>query len=117
METIENRYADRDYLVNLRFPEFTCLCPMTSQPDFAEIIINYRPGNRLVELKSLKVDLNAFRNQGIFHEEIINRIRDEFVEKVRPRQVEIIGNFNVRGGIYTTVKAAYPATDKKMHNE
>jgi 7-cyano-7-deazaguanine reductase len=109
METIENRYSDRDYEIDIRFPEFTCLCPMTSQPDFAEIRISYTPGDRLVELKSLKLYLNAFRNLGIFHEEAVNRIRDEFVEKVRPKKVEVIGNFNVRGGIYTTVRASYPA--------
>ncbi len=108
METIENHYMDRDYEISIRFPEFTCLCPMTSQPDFAEIIINYMPAERLVELKSLKFYLNAFRNQGIFHEEAVNRIRDDFKEKVAPKKLEIIGKFNVRGGIYTTVRATYP---------
>ncbi len=108
METIENRYRDRDYEISIRFPEFTCLCPMTSQPDFAEIVIRYVPGERLVELKSLKFYLNSFRSQGIFHEEAVNRIRDDFVEQVRPKKVEVVGNFNVRGGIYTTVKAVYP---------
>lgn len=109
METIENRYKDRDYNITMRFPEFTCLCPMTSQPDFAEININYVPDDKLVELKSLKRYLNSFRNQGIFHEEVVNRIRDDFVAKVNPKKVEVIGNFNVRGGIYTTVKAFYPS--------
>jgi 7-cyano-7-deazaguanine reductase len=111
METIENRYKNRDYDIRIRFPEFTCLCPMTSQPDFAEIVINYVPGERLVELKSLKFYLNSFRNQGIFHEEAVNRIRDDFVEKVGPRKLEVIGHFNVRGGIYTTVRAAYPDSE------
>jgi 7-cyano-7-deazaguanine reductase len=108
VETIGNRYGDRDYEINIRFPEFTCLCPMTSQPDFAEIIINYVPGARLVELKSLKFYLNAYRNQGIFHEEAVNRIRDDFVQQVGPRKLEVIGRFNVRGGLYTTVRATYP---------
>ncbi len=108
METIENRYRERDYEVCIRFPEFTCLCPKTSQPDFAEIIINYVPDELLVELKSLKFYLNSYRNEGIFHEEAVNRILNDFTEKVRPKKVEIIGNFNVRGGIYTTVKATYP---------
>jgi 7-cyano-7-deazaguanine reductase len=111
METIENRYKNRDYDIRIRFPEFTCLCPMTSQPDFAEIVIHYVPGERLVELKSLKFYLNSFRNQGIFHEEAVNRIRDDFVEKVGPRKLEVIGHFNVRGGIYTTVRAAYPDSE------
>ena len=108
METIENLYRDRDYEINVRFPEFTCLCPMTSQPDFAEIIINYIPAERLVELKSLKFYLNAYRTQGIFHEEAVNRIRDDFISKVGPKKLEVIGRFNVRGGIYTTVRANYP---------
>jgi len=107
MDTIENKYKDRDYEVNIRFPEFTCLCPMTSQPDFAEIKISYVPGERLVELKSLKFYLNGFRNRGIFHEEAVNLIRDDFVETVRPKRLEVVGNFNVRGGIYTTVRASY----------
>jgi 7-cyano-7-deazaguanine reductase len=108
VETLDNRYRDRDYEINIRFPEFTCLCPMTSQPDFAEILINYVPAERIVELKSLKFYLNAYRNQGIFHEEAVNRIRDDFVLKVEPKKLEVIGRFNVRGGIYTTVRATYP---------
>ena len=108
MDTIENRHKDRDYEVNIRFPEFTCLCLMTSQPDFAEIKISYVPGERLVELKSLKFYLNGFRNRGIFHEEAVNLIRDDFVKAVRPKRVDVVGNFNVRGGIYTSVRASYP---------
>ncbi|MCK9274455.1 MAG: preQ(1) synthase [Syntrophales bacterium] len=108
MEIIENRFRGRDYEVKIRFPEFTCLCPVTSQPDFAEIIIEYIPLEKLVELKSLKMYLNSFRTEGIFHEEAVNKILDDFVEKVKPKKVIITGNFNVRGGIYTTVKAVYP---------
>lgn len=109
MEAIENKYRERDYEVNIRFPEFTCLCPMTTQPDFAEIIIDYVPNELLVELKSLKLYLNSFRDKGIFHEEAVNKILDDFVEKISPKKVEVTGNFHVRGGIYTTVKASYPA--------
>lgn len=109
METIENAYRERDYEIDIRFPEFTCLCPKTSQPDFAEIIIIYVPGERLVELKSLKFYLNSYRDRGIFHEEAVNRILEDFVETVRPKRVEVTGKFNVRGGLYTTVKASYPA--------
>jgi 7-cyano-7-deazaguanine reductase len=108
METIENKYRERDYEVNIRFPEFTCLCPKTSQPDFAEIIITYVPDELLVELKSLKLYLNSFRDRGIFHEEAANRILADFVEAVRPKKVEVTGKFNVRGGLYTTVKVTYP---------
>jgi len=108
METIENKFRERDYTVTMRFPEFTCLCPMTSQPDFAEIVIEYIPSERLVELKSLKFYLNGYRDRGIFHEEAVNNIMKDFVAVVKPKQVVITGNFNVRGGIYTTVKVRYP---------
>ncbi|MBN2284524.1 MAG: NADPH-dependent 7-cyano-7-deazaguanine reductase QueF [Deltaproteobacteria bacterium] len=109
METIENAYRERDYEIDIRFPEFTCLCPKTSQPDFAEIVIIYIPNERLVELKSLKLYLNSYRDQGIFHEEAVNRILEDFVETVRPKRVEVTGKFNVRGGIHTTVTARYPS--------
>ncbi|HOO89336.1 MAG TPA: preQ(1) synthase [Syntrophales bacterium] len=108
MEAIENKYRERDYEVNIRFPEFTCLCPMTAQPDFAEIMITYVPGDCIVELKSLKLYLNSYRDKGIFHEEAVNRILSDFVEKICPKKVEVIGAFNVRGGIHTTVTARYP---------
>jgi len=109
MEAIDNKYRERDYEVNIRFPEFTCLCPMTTQPDFAEIIIDYVPNELLVELKSLKFYLNSFRDKGIFHEEAVNKILGDFVEKIRPKRIKVTGNFHARGGIYTTVKASYPA--------
>jgi 7-cyano-7-deazaguanine reductase len=108
LQRIDNKFRNRDYQVNMRFPEFTCLCPMTSQPDFAEIIIEYIPGDFLVELKSMKLYLNSFRDKGIFHEEAINRIMDDFVDAIKPRKAEITGNFHVRGGIYTTVKCSHP---------
>jgi 7-cyano-7-deazaguanine reductase len=108
MEAIENKYRERDYEVHIRFPEFTCLCPMTAQPDFAEIAIIYVPGEFLVELKSLKLYLNSYRDRGIFHEEAVNVILKDFVEKICPKRVEVTGSFNVRGGIHTTVTAAYP---------
>jgi 7-cyano-7-deazaguanine reductase len=108
MEAIENIYRKREYEVLIRFPEFTCLCPMTAQPDFAEVLITYVPDAFLVELKSLKIYLNSYRDRGIFHEEAVNTILDDFVEKIRPRKVEVVGTFNVRGGIHTTVRAQYP---------
>lgn len=108
MKAIENSYRRREYEVDIRFPEFTCLCPMTGQPDFAEIVIVYVPDAFLVELKSLKIYLNAYRDRGIFHEEAVNAILDDFVDRIRPRRVEVVGTFNVRGGIHTTVRAQYP---------
>ena len=110
MEAIENIYKGREYEVVIRSPEFTCLCPKTGQPDFAEIVITYIPDASLVELKSLKLYLHSYRDRGIFHEEAVNRILDDFVETIRPRRVEVAGAFNVRGGISTTVKARYPET-------
>jgi 7-cyano-7-deazaguanine reductase len=109
METIENNFRERDYEVDIRFPEFTCLCPKTGQPDFAEIIITYVPDKLLVELKSLKLYLNSYREKGIFHEEAVNRILDDFVTTVHPKNVEVTGKFNVRGGLHTTVTADYSA--------
>ncbi len=109
LETIPNNYRERDYEVDIRFPEFTCLCPKTGQPDFAQVVIRYVPGDLLVELKSLKFYLNAYRTRGIFHEEAVNRILSDFVDTVKPKKAEVTGVFNVRGGIHTTVRAAYPA--------
>ncbi len=108
METIENIYREREYEVVIRFPEFTCLCPRTGQPDFAEILITYVPDAFLVELKSLKLYLNSYRDKGIFHEEAINTILDDLVKILQPRKVEVVGTFNVRGGIHTTVRARHP---------
>jgi 7-cyano-7-deazaguanine reductase len=108
METIENIYRKREYEVVIRFPEFTCLCPRTGQPDFAEILITYVPDAFLVELKSLKLYLNSYRDKGIFHEEAINTILDDLVKILQPRKVEVVGTFNVRGGIHTTVRAQHP---------
>ncbi len=108
MKAIENIYRKREYEVVIRFPEFTCLCPMTAQPDFAEILITYVPDASLVELKSLKIYLNSYRDRGIFHEEAVNTILDDFVETIHPRKIEVAGTFNVRGGIHTTVRAQHP---------
>lgn len=108
METIENKYRGRDYEINIQFPEFTCLCPVTLLPDFAVITIKYIPDELLVELKSLKSYLNSFRDKEIFHEEVTNKILSDFAEKIHPKRVEVTGNFNVRGGLYTTVTASYP---------
>ena len=91
------------YLVLLVFPEFTCLCPRTSQPDFANITIEYEPNGHCVELKSLKYYLNSFRSEGHFHEEVINLIYSDLFEALRPLSLKVVGKFNVRGGIQPTI--------------
>jgi 7-cyano-7-deazaguanine reductase len=113
LETFKNSHPDRDYEVEMECPEFTCLCPKTGQPDFAEIEIHYIPNKLCVELKSLKLYLWSYRNEGAFHEKVINNILDDLVEVSSPRWMEVIGAFNVRGGIHTTVSARYEAPKSK----
>ena len=113
LETFKNSHPDRDYEVEMECPEFTCLCPKTGQPDFAEIEIRYIPNKLCVELKSLKLYLWSYRNAGAFHEKVINNILDDLVEVSSPRWMEVIGAFNVRGGIHTTVSASYQAPKNK----
>jgi 7-cyano-7-deazaguanine reductase len=107
LETWENQYPERDYRVRMELPEFTCICPKTGLPDFATITIEYVPGQRCVELKSLKLYLLAFREVGIFHEHAVNKVLDDFVRAIEPRKVEIHGLFGARGGITTEVSAAW----------
>ena len=99
LETFVNRHPARDYIVTFTCPEFTSLCPKTGQPDFARIIINYIPGERMVESKSLKLYLFSFRNHGDFHEDCINIILNDLWELMHPRYIEVIGRFTPRGGI------------------
>jgi 7-cyano-7-deazaguanine reductase len=108
IKVIKNKYPDRDYTVNIEFPEFTCVCPRSGLPDFAAISIEYVPDKLIVELKSLKMYFFSYRNTGIFHENAVNRILDDFVAACRPRRAKITGSFNVRGGIKTVVEAEYP---------
>lgn len=108
LETFENPKPDRDYVIEFDCPEFTCVCPRTGQPDFALITIRYVPDRLCVELKSLKLYLWSFRDEGHFHEAVINRILDDLVAVIRPREMRIEGDFNIRGGIHTTVTAQYP---------
>lgn len=103
----ENQYADKDYTININIPEFTCICPKTGLPDFAVIHINYRPKYWCLELKSLKLYMNWFRNIGIFNEHVVNKFLEDLVKACKPRSMEIVGEFNPRGGIATTVKANY----------
>ena len=103
LETFPNPQPGRNYTIRFTIPEFTCLCPKTGQPDFATINIEYVPGDLCVELKSLKLYMWAFREQGAFHEAITNEILDDIVSAISPNFMRIRAEFNVRGGIYTTV--------------
>ena len=105
IEVVKNQYSDRDYLVKISIPEFTCVCPRTGHPDFAIIEIDYIPDALIVELKSLKLYLQGFRNMGIFHEAVINKIIDDFRLACKPRKVDVVGRFNPRGGISAVVEA------------
>ena len=104
LEVVKNQYSNRDYLVKISIPEFTCVCPRTGHPDFAIIEINYIPDAFIVELKSLKLYLQGFRNMGIFHEAVTNKIIDDFRLACKPRRVDVVGRFNPRGGISTNVE-------------
>ena len=107
LEAVANPHPDRDYEVAMALPEFTCLCPITGQPDFATIRIRYVPDQHLVELKSLKLYMWSYRDEGAFHEDVTNRILNDLVAAIRPRWAEVTGDFSVRGGIKTDVRAAY----------
>ena len=107
LETFPNSHPGRRYLVTLECPEFTCVCPMTGQPDFATIVIRYIPDQRILESKSLKLYLWSYRNEGVFHEHVVNRILDDLVQALQPLYCEVVGKFNVRGGIAITVEAKY----------
>lgn len=105
--TFPNAYPGRDYVIRIECPEFTAICPMTSQPDFGRIDIEYVPGDACLELKALKLYLQAFRDVGIFHETVTNVILDDLVAACRPRRMSIVGDYNLRGGIKTIVKAEF----------
>ena len=107
LETFPNPNPERDYEICLECQEFTCLCPMTGQPDFATLHIRYVPDRLCVELKSLKLYFWAYRDRGAFHEAVTNEILDDLVAALRPRALEVEGDFRVRGGIHTTVRVAY----------
>jgi 7-cyano-7-deazaguanine reductase len=103
LEVFDNPKPERDYLIEFECPEFTCLCPRTGQPDFATIRVRYVPDRRCVELKSLKLYLWSYRDEGAFHEAVTNRILDDIVAACAPRFIEVAGDFRVRGGIHTVV--------------
>jgi 7-cyano-7-deazaguanine reductase len=108
LETFPNPAPGREYVIEFTCPEFTCLCPRTGQPDFATIRIRYVPRKTCVELKSLKLYLWSFRNEGHFHEAVTNRILDDLVRAIRPQRMEVVGDFLIRGGIHTVVTASHP---------
>ncbi|MFC2074957.1 preQ(1) synthase [Bdellovibrionota bacterium] len=107
LEWIENRTQNRKYTVEFTCPEFTCICPRSGFPDFATINIKYVPDKKIVELKSLKLYINGYRDQKVFHEDVVNFILDDLVEILDPWEIDIVGDFNVRGNIRTVIKASH----------
>ena len=104
LETWDNPTQERTYEIAISYPEFTCLCPRSGYPDFATIKINYIPDTKIVELKSLKLYLNSFRNTSISHEEVTNRIYSDLFKKIKPRFLEVVGDFNPRGNVKTVIR-------------
>lgn len=117
LDTFPNPRTGRDYSISVRAPEFTCLCPKTGQPDFAELAIEYVPGRVCVELKSLKLYLHSFRDRGVFHEAVSNEILDDLVAAADPRYMKLSARFNVRGGLCTTVTVEHRAPGWKPANQ
>src|SRR3954471_15403684 len=107
LETFPNPAPDRDFAIHMQIPEFTCLCPKTGQPDFATLLLDYIPDRKCVELKSLKLYVWSYRDEGAFHEAVTNRILDDLVAATRPRFMRLTARFFVRGGIFTTVVAEH----------
>src|ERR687891_1376878 len=107
LETFPNPAPERDYRIHMEIPEFTCVCPMTGQPDFATLTLDYVADKLCVELKSLKLYVWSYRNEGAFHEAVTNRILDDLVRATKPRYMRLEARFNVRGGIYTSVVAEH----------
>ena len=107
LEVFPNPQSRRDFLIHMQIPEFTCLCPKTGQPDFATLYLDYIPDRACVELKSLKLYLWSFRNDGIFYERAVNRILDDLVAACRPKHIKVVGDFNVRGGLKSIITAQW----------
>lgn len=104
LDSFENPNTESDYLIKIKIPEFTCLCPVTGQPDFATIYVKYVPDKLCVELKSLKIYISKYRNEGAFHEAVTNQIYSHLKTTLEPRYIKVRAKFNVRGGIYTEVE-------------
>lgn len=115
LEIFPNPNPDRDYTIRIRIPEFTCLCPKTGQPDFATLHLEYVPDQHCVELKSLKLYIWSFRDEGAFHEAVTNQILDDLIAVTNPRYMRITAEFNVRGGVYTTIVSDYQQNDWQPH--
>jgi 7-cyano-7-deazaguanine reductase len=111
LETFDNPRPGRDYTIRIRMPEFTCLCPKTGQPDFAELLLEYVPNEKCVELKALKMYIWSFRDEGAFHEDVTNQMLDKLAEITQPKFMRLTADFNVRGGIYTKVVAEHRDPD------
>jgi 7-cyano-7-deazaguanine reductase len=109
IDTFDNPQQDRDYTIRIDTPEFTCLCPLTGQPDFATILIEYIADKKCLELKALKMYFWSYRDQGAFHEAVTNKMLSDFVDAIKPRFMRVSADFNVRGGIYTKVIAEHRA--------
>ena len=107
LETFANQFPERDYMIEIVCPEFTSMCPKTGQPDFGSITFTYTPDKRCIELKSLKLYLQQFRNEGIFYENVVNRMLEDFVKACEPRRLKVVGAFTPRGGISTTVTCVF----------
>lgn len=116
IETWTNQYQDRNYEIHHEVPEFTCICPKTGLPDFANIIIDYVPNEHCIELKSFKEYVVAYRDLGIFHEHVVNKIMDDFIKATRPRYISVTGDFGVRGGVKTITHVEFtdPKWTKKL---
>jgi 7-cyano-7-deazaguanine reductase len=113
LERFENRTRHRKYTVEFSCPEFTCVCPKTGFPDFATILIKYVPDQWCVELKSLKLYINKYRDMGVFHEDVVNIIMDDLVKLLDPFELDVTGDFNVRGNIKTVIRASHRKPDQK----
>jgi 7-cyano-7-deazaguanine reductase len=109
LDTFDNPQRDRDYTIRIDTPEFTCLCPLTDQPDFATVLIEYIADKKCLELKSLKMYFWSYRDKGAFHEAITNKMLSDFVEAIEPRFMRVSADFNVRGGVYTKIIAEHRA--------
>ncbi len=116
LEAIPNKHKERDFWVTLSCPEFTSLCPITAQPDFATIIIRYVPDELMVESKSLKLYLFSFRSHGAFHEDTVNVIMDDLIKLMRPKYIEVVGKFSPRGGISIHPYSSYGKKDTKYES-
>jgi len=117
IDTFENPNLKREYTIKITMPEFTCLCPKTGQPDFAKLFLEYVPNKKCAELKSLKMYIWSFRNEGAFHEAVTNQILDDLVNATSPKYMKLKAVFNVRGGVYTTIVCDYKSPDWKSNQD